>query len=256
MLASCSPRKPTRTGGKKISRRGDGHTHAPVRRRKATLEDHGSGGAFEPCTAALHLDPGTFADADDRGLVLFMEFLDALLTRLAHVLGRGVGIDVVRIDLERNQAECVEAGRVDDRHVVRRPDRRPGHVRAGAGAQVRHRASVDPFSDDAQYAVVVHHLEESEGVATPDEDGLSMRNDVAVRLVFRFVNADHLDPHLAEALAHDLGVLVPVLEGVGDEHQRRDRAEEGLDRFGAVFQEPLTVTERVADQEEPFCTQH
>lgn len=48
----------------------------------------------------------------------------------------GVGVQVVRVDVEGDEADGVEGRRVDDGHVVGGVDADSGHVGAGAGAHV------------------------------------------------------------------------------------------------------------------------
>lgn len=54
-----------------------------------------------------------------------------------HVSAVGIRIQVMRVDVERDQADGGEAGRVDDWHVVGGVDADSGDVRARAGAHVR-----------------------------------------------------------------------------------------------------------------------
>ena len=77
-------------------------------------------------------EPRTFAHAQHRHVILLEKLLDTLLPRFAHVRRRRVRIDVVRIDLERDQPERLERWRLHDRHVIGRPQRRTGHVRPRA----------------------------------------------------------------------------------------------------------------------------
>src|SRR5881394_856693 len=52
--------------------------------------------------AVVHLEPRPFAQADDGRGVLLVEFPDARLARLTHVLRDGIGIHVVAVELERD----------------------------------------------------------------------------------------------------------------------------------------------------------
>ena len=56
----------------------------------------------------------------------------------AHVLAAGVGIHVVRVDVEGQEAEGGQAGRLHDAHVVGGADVAHGHVGAGTAANVGH----------------------------------------------------------------------------------------------------------------------
>ena len=58
--------------------------------------------------APVAAEPRAFAHAEHGYVVLLEELLDALLPRLAHVRRRRIGIDVVRVDLERDETERLE----------------------------------------------------------------------------------------------------------------------------------------------------
>ena len=53
-----------------------------------------------------------------------------------HVAAVGVGVQVVRVDVEGDEADGGEGRRVDDGHVVGGVDADGGHVGAGTGAHV------------------------------------------------------------------------------------------------------------------------
>lgn len=54
-----------------------------------------------------------------------------------HVAAVWVGVQVVRVDVEGNEADGGEGWRVDDGHVVGGADADGGHVGTGTGAHVR-----------------------------------------------------------------------------------------------------------------------
>ena len=120
-------------------------------------------------TVVAVAQPGPFAHPEHRDVVLFEELADALLARLAHVRRGRVGIDVVRVDLERDQVERAERCGLDDRHVVRRAERRAGHVGAGARPEVAQLAGPDAPPDWLQERVALERVEQAEAVAAPDE---------------------------------------------------------------------------------------
>jgi serine/threonine-protein kinase len=124
-------------------------------------------------------DPA-FAQAEHGHRVLLVELRDPFLARLPHVLRRGIGVDVVRVQLERQHAERGERRRLDDRHVVRRADRRAGEVRAGAPADVGH-AGLDARAHRVEDAQRVHLREQPERVPAADEEGLRARHGRARR---------------------------------------------------------------------------
>lgn len=53
-----------------------------------------------------------------------------------HVAAAGVGVQVVRVDVEGDEADGREGRRVDDGHVVGGADADGGHIGAGTGAHV------------------------------------------------------------------------------------------------------------------------
>ena len=65
-----------------------------------------------------------------------MEFGDALVPRFTHVRSVLDGVDVVRIEVERNPTHGVKCGNFDDGHVVGGSDAQSGDVDAGAAAHV------------------------------------------------------------------------------------------------------------------------
>src|SRR5260370_15311558 len=64
--------------------------------------------SLQHCGAALHPEHRPLAQTQDRSFVFFKELRNALLLRFSHVRRRRVGAQIVRTDLERYQAQCVE----------------------------------------------------------------------------------------------------------------------------------------------------
>ena len=169
-----------------------------------------------------------------------MELLDAGLAGLAHVAGGRVRIDVVGIDLEGDQAQCVQRRRLDDRHVVRGLDGRAGEVGAGAGAGVGE-AGEGAIADRGEETAVVEGLQQAERVATAAEDGLG-GGDGAQRIC-RFVQGIDgvADPGKGRAGAG--GVAVLVLDREGNEQDAPDGAQEGA-QLGEGVLEPRRAMDR------------
>lgn len=71
----------------------------------------------------------------------------------AHVLRVGVSVDVMRVDVERDEADGFERRRLDNRHVVGRVDGHRGNVSSRAASNVRHFALQ---STKRTYGVMVH----------------------------------------------------------------------------------------------------
>ena len=184
-------------------------------------EEFGTSVSAQVSRPAVHSDPRTFADAHHHSIPVLRkreELLDALIARLAHVLGVRIRIDVVRVDLERYQVKRAEALiRVHDRHVVGRADRRTRQVRARARTEVRH-AFVHALLQSTDEIETLHVGEHAEGVPTSDEDSLGILQYVVGRQT-TLVNADDLDTHPIESLPDDLQIGVPVGQSIRDEHE-------------------------------------
>src|SRR4029078_3785750 len=80
--------------------------------------------ALERDRAVLDAEHRPFAQAEDECGVFFVELADALLARLTLVRRIRIGIEVVAVELEVEDAQRVERRRLHDGHVVRRADRR------------------------------------------------------------------------------------------------------------------------------------
>ena len=82
-----------------------------------------------------------------------------------------VGIEIMRIDLESNQAESGQGRRLDNRHIVGCPNRRASHIGTGAASHVR-RSFRDSLSDAIQQIVLIKRLEQPEAVSPAHENSL------------------------------------------------------------------------------------
>ena len=123
--------------------------------------------------SVLNAQRRTFAQAYDRGIVFFEELQDTFFLGFAHVSGRRIGVEVVRADLKSNEAERVEGGRLDDRHVFGGPQRRASHDGTGARSDERH-TSGHAVTDGLEKFVVVKTFQQAEGVAAADKDSVCL----------------------------------------------------------------------------------
>src|SRR5262245_61650625 len=103
-------------------------------------------------------------------------------------------------------------------------DRRAGDVATGADAEVG-QPRPDAPADDAEEVAGVKFVEQAEGVAPADEDALGLLDGgdgvgVAVGAVEDVAGVDASFRHLGD-------VAVMVAQGVGDEEEAADGAEEG-----------------------------
>lgn len=122
----------------------------------------------------VHPQNAALAQSQHRHVAHAQPLFDAMLARLALMPARRIGIQVMRIDVERHQAERLKAGRIHDRHVVCRVDRARGHVRSGAAAHVRQLAGEHTTSDRLDQAGVVQMLEQLERVAAANENAFGL----------------------------------------------------------------------------------
>src|ERR1043166_7463759 len=201
------------------------------------------------------LDPQhrPLAQADDADARIRVDELgEALVARLAPVAGER-RVRVVRVDLEGDEAERAQSGRLDNRHVVRRLNRRAGDVRAGAPADVG-RAPFDARPDGLDRARLVQPAQQVESVSAADGDGLGARD--RARRVRSLVQRLDLVAHRAEARAHARRVLVVS----PDDRRERDEEDAPDARAEEVSDGPLRELGRlvadqfraVAEQEQPF----
>jgi hypothetical protein len=129
--------------------------------------------AAQPAERALDADPAALAQTDDDAVVLLEELREALLARLAHVRRARIGVEVVRVDLERHQPERVElGGSTIGMSLVVRIVGQATLIPAEAPS-VRH-AAPRPARERREQAALLHRGEQAEGVAAADEDGLGV----------------------------------------------------------------------------------
>ena len=84
-------------------------------------------------------------------------------------VSRGIGVEVVGVDLELHRSDGPERFGLDDRHVVRGRDRRAADVAAGRPADVGH-ACPDPAQDGLHQPLLLHLSGQREGVAAARAD--------------------------------------------------------------------------------------
>src|SRR5688572_26642083 len=120
--------------------------------------------------AARNADPVAFGQPDHRQVgIRVRELLEALVPGLA-VMARQRHADVVRVDLERQQPERLEATRVDDRHVVGGPDRRARQVGACTPAKIFGLPSGNPGTYYLNKGTLAAFLQELERIAAANDD--------------------------------------------------------------------------------------
>ena len=120
--------------------------------------------------------------------------------------GVGVCLDVVGVDVEGDEAEGLEAGRIHDGHVVGGVDAGRGHVGPGRAADVEQPLAQDALPDQLDQALVVETLEQLEGVAAADEDGLGVPDRLS--RVGRSVDGGEPEAPGLELLPSRRGVVV------------------------------------------------
>src|SRR6185437_6201132 len=218
-------------------------------RRDAPAEQAARAGPGQDRVVAADAQPGALPQAQDRYVVLLEELLDPLLPGLALVRAPLVGIQVVRVQLERDQAERRQRGHLHDRHVVGGSDGRAGHVRARAGPQVGH-AAADRVLDVVQHVQPAQGPQQAERVAAADEErlGLAHRPGRVARLM-QAVHPD-ADAEAGQRFAHEVGVGGRVAAGEGYEHDPAAAAQDGPDGAGGVLEERLPGCPRVGQQQQ------
>ena len=93
--------------------------------------------AHEVSLVRDHSEDGALPEGEDgRGAGYLVVLQDPLLPSLPLVCGGEVRVQVVRVDVEGDEAERLEGGWVHDRHVVGRIDADSRHVGSGAGPDV------------------------------------------------------------------------------------------------------------------------
>ena len=161
------------------------------------------------------------------------ELLDALLARLAGV-AVGMGVEVVGVDLERQEARRGKRRGFDDGHVVGGADRGAGDVAARAPTHVRRSELAHCHAHGFDETLFVHLFEEREGVAAADNHGFGLADGPCG--VGGAVNRAHFDAEVVETLLH--ARLVFVIR-----KSNRRVGYEGY-RFGASPEEFPDVLER------------
>src|SRR5438309_2115488 len=223
----------------------------PSKRQRPRLDFHRRLAAAEKpsgCRAGeghLRIDDsehGRLPQTDHGRGVLLQELKNPLLARLALVRRGGVGIEVVRIDLEWDEAEGVEGRRLDDRHVVRRPDRRRGDVRSRARADVRQRAGTDAEADRVEKRELVHRLQQPERIPAADEEGIDSVE------VARALQLDDVDRERGESLPD--AICVALVIGEGERRECDPVCTQGADLRLGMIEEPVAVDVRGRNEKE------
>ena len=160
----------------------------------------------------------------------------------------GMGVRIMRIDLEFDQSGGDERRRFDDRHVVRGADCRTGHVAAGAPSDIGHTVE-GPFADCLHEALLLHGPDQRERVTAADDDRFG-RTHGAGRVAFA-VYGTHLDAQFRKSCLY-FALVVVVRErngGVRDEQHFPDRAQELPDLSDRIFEKPFAGVGRITDKQ-------
>ena len=154
---------------------------------------------------------------------------------------------VVRVDLEWHDAEGLERGGEDDRHVVSRHHRGARRVRARAHAQVGH-ALGHPLPDRIQEARLVQGADQEERVPPADVYPVCLPHGRPC--VLARVDAHQLRPLPPEESLHPGRVGLWVVRGVGDEEDLLAIGEVRAYQ-GPVGLPPVLGRDAPASQEDP-----
>lgn len=90
---------------------------------------------------------GTLSQRQHRMFDVVQELHDAILARFTLMLTVRIGVNEMRIYVDRNDAQRFERRRIRNRHVVGRVDRRRGDIRAGTASDVGQLAGMHTTSD-------------------------------------------------------------------------------------------------------------
>ena len=124
-----------------------------------------------PGAPVLHPDHRAFLDPHDRVVPDDVVLGDAHVPGLAAGGHGRVGLEVVRVHVEGDEAERLERGQPHDVPVVRGQDVGSGHVRAGAAPGVP-QSRVRALPEGLQEAGLAEAPEQGIRVAAADEDGV------------------------------------------------------------------------------------
>ena len=171
-----------------------------------------------------------------------MEFPDPIVTRLAAVfdqfvpdLNERLSVEIVGVDLKRNESQCVERGRHRDGHVVGRLHGRACDVRSRTDTHVGkpiHDATADRVDD----AGPVQIRRQSKGVPTTDGD--SVTGFDGGDGIVEGVDAFKAVSGVQTLLGHQVDIPVMIVECPGNEENAFDVAEvalHGLDVDRSTF---------------------
>src|SRR3954447_16522045 len=119
--------------------------------------------------AVLDLQHRAFTKSDHRTFVLLEVLANPFLARFAAMGRMRIDVEVVRIDLEVDEAEGGKRRRLDDRHVVRGLHRRCGDHRPRARSEVGE-TGANALADRVEEIAIVERLEQTERIAAADEN--------------------------------------------------------------------------------------
>ncbi len=154
------------------------------------------------------------------------ELRETFVAGFAHVTA-DAGIQIMRVDLQREQAQCRQHGGVAHRHVVGGANAGGCHVAAGAPAHIGHAPLAHRALDWHDQTIFVQQLVQAPGIATADEDGISLID--GIHRVIKLMNTDGFHPQTLGEIA-GAGIPVAADHGVGDQQYAFDlfAGEQGL----------------------------
>ena len=140
---------------------------------------------------AVNSDPRPFAQANDGLVVEVVKLLDARLASFSHVCAAFNGVEVMRVNVEGNPAECIEAWRVEDGHVVSGANANACEVAAGRGAHVGFAGAYCGI-DGVEITGVANRITKDKGVPSAGEKTIGPIRSFLRR--FKFMCPVHLKP--------------------------------------------------------------
>src|SRR5215831_7789126 len=134
-----------------------------------------------------------------------------------------VGIEVMRTDLERNQAQCFKAHGLDHRHVFRCFEARAGNDGSGTGAYIKCPIA-NSLPDRFDQVICLKFMQQSESVATTNKYDLRLLN--CTQSIRNVVGRPKFKPHLAQAVFGLYTVCPPIMKCVRNEYHPSSAANE------------------------------
>lgn len=177
------------------------------------LEQLGIAIAQEDGLLALNPDTGALAKTQHGQSMVCDELLQPLVSRLALVPTTRLRIQIVRIDVEGNEGECLKARRIGHRHVVGGVNGSSCHICARTAAHVRQSTLEHQFPNRIEQLHLVERTQQHKGVAAAHKDGLCLPQCLlAIRLR---VQSLHIESPRLQCIAHGGSVLVVIPQSVG-----------------------------------------